>query len=207
MSDEHPDHNHEESVDIEDVLAKLDRLEASVSSSEERQQVQRTRRMLERVPGGKRIQKYTSRDIAEGFVGGIIFALPLLVEGGVFEIAEWFATATLGPVPIFLLLNIFLIIGLTIGLLYYTDIRNIRVTNPIFGVIPRRLVGVLSISFLVAGGSMLLWGRLHLEDPTPFEAFARITVVWAASAFGATLGDILPGESKGNDLNEISDIV
>ena len=75
-------------TDIADILEQLDELEAFVSSSEERKEVRRTKRMLKRVPGSKRIKKYTSRDVAEGFVGGIIFSLPLLVEDGVFEIAE-----------------------------------------------------------------------------------------------------------------------
>ncbi len=189
--------------EIDDVLEHLDRLESTVTTSEEKQKVQRAKKMLERVPGGARIRKYTTRDIAEGFVGGIIFSLPLLVEDGVFEIAKWFATATVGPIPVFLTFNVAFICVLTYGLLYYTDIRQVKITKPIFGVLPRRFVGVLLISFLVAAGSMFLWGRLHADDPTGIEVFARITVIWAAAAFGATLGDILPGESSGEDINDL----
>ncbi len=189
--------------EIDDVLQQLEAIESTAIESETQREVQRARHMLERVPGGKRIRKYTTRDIAEGFVGGIIFSLPLLVEDGVFEIAEWFTTATAGPIPVFLLINVLFVVVLTAGLLYYTDIRQIEITRPIFGVVPRRLIGVLSISFLVAGGSMLLWGRLHAEDPAGIEVFARITVIWAAAAFGATLGDILPGESGGEDINDL----
>jgi len=47
---------------------------------------------------------------------------------------------------------------------------------------------------------MVTWGRLFLDDPMNTAAFARITVVWAAAALGASLGDIHPGESKGTDL-------
>lgn len=189
--------------EINDVLEQLAELEQTVSSAEERREVRRTKRMLQRVPGGEKIQKYTTRDVSEGLVGGIIFALPLLVEDGVFEIAQWFVEFTIGPVPIFLILNSLFIIGLTTGLLYYTNIREVKITRPIFGVLPRRLVGVLAISFFVAFASMLLWGRLHADDPTTYEQFSRITVIWAASAFGATLGDILPGESKGADISNI----
>ncbi len=188
--------------DIEDVLKQLEDLEGTVSSTEERREVRRTRRMLERVPGNGHIRKYTTRDVAEGFVGGIIFSLPLLVEDGVFEIAEWFAEFTIGPLPVFMTINVVFIVMLIVGLLYYTDIREIK-PRPLFGLIPKRLVGVLTISFFVAFLTMFMWGRLHVEDPTRLEQLGRVTVIWTAAAFGATLGDILPGESKGEDIGDM----
>lgn len=204
MEDRSTDSIHgRDSVDITDVLEELVQLEESLQHEPEAQDIRKMRRMLERVPGPQYIKKYTTRDIAEGFVGGIIFSLPLLVEDGVFEIAEWFTTVTIGPIPVFLLLNMVFVVGIVAGLLYFTDIREIKISRPIFGFIPRRLVGVLLISFIVAASTMLLWGRLHEEDPSQLEAFGRITVIWAAAALGATLGDILPGESKGHDISNI----
>ncbi len=188
--------------ELHDVLRQLDQLEGTVTSSEERREVRRTKRMLERVPGGERIKKYTSRDVAEGFVGGIIFSVPLLVEDGVFEIAEWFTESLVGPIPIFLVINVLFITGLVTGLLYYTDIRDVQM-RLIFGFLPKRLVAVLGISFVVATATMFIWGRLHADGPTNLEAFGRITVIWAAAALGATLGDILPGESKGGDIAQM----
>ncbi len=188
---------------IEDVLKQLEELEATVTSSEERLEVQRTKRMLKRLPASDRIRKYTTHDIAEGAVGGIVFSLPLLVEDGVFEIAEWFVDFAVGPLPLFLAINTLFVIVLTTGLLYATDFRDVQITRPIFGIIPRRLVGALTISFVVAAGLMLMWGRLHEENPTTLEQLARVTVIWAAAALGATLGDILPGESKGTDIADL----
>lgn len=189
-------------TDIEDVLDQLEELEGIVDSGRERQEVRQTRRMLKRLPGSNRIRKYTGRDVAEGFVGGVLFALPLLVEDGVFSIAEWFVSVSVGPVPVFLVANVAFIMGLVSGLLYYTDVRSVQ-ERPLFGLVPRRLVGVLLISLTVAVGMMFLWGRLDAGDPTPMEALARITVIWAAAALGAALGDILPGESDGTDLSEM----
>lgn len=188
-------------TDIDDVLEQLGELERTVDSSDERREVRRTRRMLERIPGSDRIRKYTGRDVAEGFVGGVLFSLPLLVEDGVFEIAEWFVTVSLGPIPVMLVANVAFICGIVGGLLYYTDIRSVQ-ERLLFGLVPRRFVGVLLISLIVAAGLMFLWGRLNAEDPTTIEAVARITVIWAAAALGAALGDILPGESDGADLSE-----
>ena len=187
---------------IDDVLEQLEELETTVSSSEERREVRRIKRMLEHVPGGDQIQKYTTRDVAEGFVGGIIFSLPLLVEDGVFEIAEWFVAFSVGPLPVFLAANVVFVVAIVAGLLYYTDIRDVAM-RPLFGIVPRRLLAVLAISFFVAAAMMFMWGRLHEEDPTRLEQLARVTVIWAAAAFGATLGDILPGESHGSDLGDV----
>ncbi len=188
-------------VDVSEVLEELISLEDEVSSAEERAEVRRVRDMLERVSGTERIHKYTSRDMGEAMIGGLVFSLPLLVEDGVFEIAEWFVATTVGPIPVFLALNLLLIGSVTAGLLYAIDIREVVIQNPFFGVIPRRLVGILVISFGCAAGMMFLWGRLHEGDPTALEAFARTTVIWAAAALGAVLADVLPGESKGEDIS------
>lgn len=188
---------------MDDVIEELDALEGGIPQGDEQGDVRRIRRMVERVPGSKQIQKYTPRDMGEAFIGGLVFSLPLLVEDGVFEIAEWFTRYTVGPFPALLLLNVLLIIMVTAGLLYVVDIRDVQISRPLFGIIPRRLVGVLGISFLCAAGMMLLWGRLHEGDPTTVEAFSRVSVIWASAALGAVLTDILPGESKGQDVSDL----
>ena len=195
-----------EDPDVGDLLVELDALERTVDEGHEREKVRQTISLVRRMPGSaaftRRISTYTGRDIAESFVGGILLALPLLVEGGVFEIAEWFTTALVAGIPVFLLGHVVFVVAMTTGLLYYADFRQVQVYRPIFGVVPRRLVGVLTAAFLVSLGTMVLWGRLFEGSPTPAEAFARVTVVWAAAAFGAALGDILPGESTGRDVSD-----
>ena len=47
------------------------------------------------------------------------------------------------------------------------------------------------------------WTRHVYQYPTTLEQFSCVTVIWAAAALGAALGDILPGESKGQDLVEL----
>lgn len=196
-----------EDPDYQDLMSRLEELHDSVDDPDEREDVAHTIALVERMPGSRvfkeRVLKYTSRDIAEGIIGAIIFALPLLVEDGVFIIADWFMADSLGPAPLFLSLNAVFVTAIVAGLLYYTDIREVTVRNPILGIIPRRLLGILLSSFIVTVVLMLLWGRLHEGDPSLLEALARVSVVWTASALGATLGDILPGESKGEDINDV----
>ena len=195
-----------ENPDINDLLAKLDALKDTVDEPHEREKVRQTISLVERMPGSQaftnRITKYTTRDIAESFVGGILLSLPLLVEDGVFDIAEWLAGTLVGGIPVLLVANVLFVLVMTWGLLYFADFRDLQDTSPILGFLPRRLVAVLAISLLVSIGTMALWGRLFEGGPTTAEAVARVSVIWAAAAFGAALGDILPGESTGQDVSE-----
>ncbi len=189
----------EESIDLERVRSELEELEESVDSSHEQKEVRHVIRLVERLPSSSvraHIQKFTRRDIAEAFVGSILISLPLLVEDGVFDIADHFVET-----PIFLVLNAVFVVGLTGGLLYYAEFRSVAVYRPIFGIIPRRLLAVIVISLLTATFMMTLWGRVNGWSDL-FVAASRISVVWTAAAFGGALGDILPGESSGTDIND-----
>jgi uncharacterized membrane protein len=191
-------------VDIRDILSQLNELEQTIDTDEQHQELRETKHLIERLPGGDflddQIDKYTTRDLGEAFVGSIIFGLPLLVEGGVFEIADHLLTVWIAGIPIYLVAHIAFVITLTTGLIYAVDFREVKIVNPIFGLVPRRLVGVLLISLLTVVGLMALWGRMSIDDPTTMAIFARVTVIWAAASLGASLGDILPGESRGTDL-------
>ncbi|ELY53882.1 hypothetical protein C491_20437 [Natronococcus amylolyticus DSM 10524] len=191
-------------ADLERLVEELEELEELVDHPAEREQVRRAIHTAHRVPGvhavENGIKRYTTRDMAEAFVGSILLSLPLLVEDGVFEIAEHFVEFAVAGVPVFLIANVLFIGLFTTALLYWTDIRDVGVTDPLFGFVPRRLVGVLGISLLTATGLMIMWGRIFEGEPTTAEAFGRITVIWTAGAFGAALGDILPGESEGIDV-------
>ncbi|MFP9190882.1 DUF2391 domain-containing protein [Natronosalvus vescus] len=192
-----------EGVAVETIVEQLRKLQDTVDE-QHHGEIEETKRMLTQLPGSRtleqRITKYTSRDVGEAAVGSIIFALPLLVEDGVFEIADHLVDVLVAGIPVFLLANIAFVIALTAGLLYAVDIREVKVTNPIFGVVPRRLTGVLAVSLVVTTILMVGWGRLFVDDPSMLAMVGRITVIWAAAALGASLGDILPGESKGTDL-------
>jgi uncharacterized membrane protein len=196
-----------ENPDVNDLLAKLDALRNVVDDEDEREKVRQTISLVEQMPGSAafrtRITKYTSRDMVEAFVGSVLFALPLLVEGGVFEIAAWFAGVTPGGIPVFLLVHVVFVLVMTAGLLYFADFRQIEISHPILGVVPRRYAGILLVSLFTSVLMLTLWGRLHEGDPTALERVSRVAFVWAGAAFGASIGDILPGESKGTDIKHL----
>jgi uncharacterized membrane protein len=197
--EDNPDH-------LQDVLAELEDLEQSIDSPEQHEELEDVRQAVGRIPGsgfvGERIERYTTRDVAESFVGSILISLPMLVEDGVFEIADHFLEPTVAGVPVWLVVNSLFVVVLSWGLLYWTDFRSIHDNRQVFGIIPRRLLGVLLISLVTATFTMTLWGRLDgWSDPT--VALARISVIWTAAAFGAALGDILPGEGRGTDISDL----
>ncbi|MDX1744509.1 MAG: hypothetical protein R3324_01110 [Halobacteriales archaeon] len=183
----------------------FDRLESTVDTEEERAEVHRIRTTTQQAAMnagfGKRIRKYTTRDIAEAFVGSIFFSIPLLVENGVFDVAAYFLSFRLGQFPVFLILNAVFVLTMVSTLVYWAGPQNVSVSRPIFGLVPRRLIGITIISFLTAAALMTMWGRVgNWQDPV--VAIARISAVWTVASFGAALGDILPGESSGSDISE-----
>ena len=189
------------STNIDAVLEHLQDLEEKVDDPDEREEVRRAISLVENLPLAGAIEKYTTRDMAQAFVGSILLSVPLLVEGGVEEIAAHFLGSTAVGVPVFFLGNIVFSVFLTGSLIYWSDIRDVRVHKPIFGFVPRRLLGVLVIAFLTSVFTMTLWGRVVWSEP--LVAFSRVSVVWTVASFGGALGDILPGESGGEDINEL----
>ena len=184
---------------------EFDDLESVVDDATDRHEVTRIREETVRATlddaFNTRIQKYTSRDIAEAFVGSVFFSIPLLVEDGVFEVATFFLSFRAGSLPVYVLFNVAFVSLMILALVYWAGPQDVQVSRPILGVIPRRLVGIAVVSFLTVAALMTMWGRVDGWDD-PAVALARISVVWTVASFGAALGDVLPGESSGTDIND-----
>lgn len=174
-----------------DVLAQLEALEETVDAPAERREVRNAMRLARRVPGnrvfGTVITRFTRKDKAEALVGSVVFGLPLLVEDGVHEIGAFLASS-----PAFFLGNVAFTVALVVGILYVAKFQDVQVTDPYFGVIPRRPAWVLAIAFFTAALLMTLWGRVTWEEP--WLHLCQVSVVFTAMAVGGALGDILPGE-------------
>jgi uncharacterized membrane protein len=184
------------------INQEFDELEATVDDTHEVKRIrEETIQAALDNAFGTQINKYTSRDIAEAFVGSIIFAVPFLVEDGVFDVADFFLSFRVGAAPIFFLVNTAFVLVMILALVYWAGPQDVQVSRPVFGFIPRRLIGIAAVSFLTAAALMTMWGRVdNWQDPV--VAIARISVVWTVASFGASLGDILPGESSGDDIND-----
>ena len=176
--------------ELDDLLDELETLEETVDDPEEREQVRETMRVARRVSTpsafGRVIRGFDRHDAAEAAVGSVLIGIPMLAEGGTLEIGAHLATH-----PVMLVATVAATVGLVVGLLYVAEIQQVEIYRPFFGVVPRRLVGVLTISFLSATLLMTGWGRI--DWATPWLAFCQTTVTFVPMAVGAALGDILPG--------------
>ena len=175
--------------EMTDLMAELAELQSTVDSPEEQEQVRETMEMAMQVnrPGvfGRVVRGFDTGDVAEALLGSIIFGIPMFVEGGTTEIGDYLAAN-----PVQLVLTVGFTFGLVIGILYVADFQDVRVTDPFFGVLPRRLVGVLGVSAVTAVALMTLWGQV--DWTRPWQATGRIAVAYLPMAVGSALGDLLP---------------
>lgn len=179
-----------ESPDIDDLLDHLEDMEATADTHEEREQVREAMRVARRVDTGgvfgRVIRGFDRGDLTEAMLGSLIFGVPMAVEDGTLAAGEFVATR-----PAFLAGTLLFTAWVVIGILYVADIQDVQVHRPLLGIVPRRLVGVLGVSFLMGILLFTAWGRIDWSDP--WIAFSQVVVAYLPMAIGAALGDILPG--------------
>jgi uncharacterized membrane protein len=141
---------------------------------------------VERRAFGRVVSGFDRSDVAEALLGSLLFGIPMFVEGGTQEIGEFLA-----PRPFWLGGTGLATVGTVIGIIYVADFQDVRIRDPILGIFPRKLTGVLLVSGLTAALVMTGWGRVDWAAPR--LAFATVVVAWFPMAIGAALGDILPG--------------
>jgi len=181
----------EEEPDIADIFDQLEELAETVDSEEERDQVEEAMRIATEAQGsgtgfGRVIWGFDRADAAEAVLGALLFGIPMAVEGGTQEVGA------------FLVDHLHYLVGtglfavlLTSGVLYVAEFQDVRVKHRIFGVIPHRLAGVLTVSFVMAAVMLTAWGRVDWNEP--LLALANVVVAFVPMSVGAALGDILPG--------------
>lgn len=183
----------DERPDLDTLIDRLRELETAVDAPEERRQVRETIRLAHDVPEpsgvfGQVIRGFTRRDKGEALVGSVVFGLPMLVEDGVLAVGAFLAGH-----PLLLLGQVAFTLALVYSLVYVADFQRVEITNPYFGIVPRRLAWVLAIAYATAFVLMTAWGRVTWADP--WVDLCRVTVTFTAMSVGAALGDILPGSS------------
>ena len=176
--------------DMADVFDELEALESVVDTPEERERVRETKRMVlraQRGTFGRVISGFDRADAAEALLGSLLFGIPMFVEGGTGEVGAFVATH-----PLYFLGTLAGAVLTVIGILYVADIQDVRVRNPIFGLIPRKLLGVVAVAAVTAVVMMTVWGRVDWAAE-PWGSVCDVTVAFFPMAIGSALGDILPG--------------
>jgi len=181
----------EESADMSDLFDELEELEDLVDTPAAREQVRETMRVAMAAsavasPFGRVIRGYDRGDLAEALLGSFLFGVPMAVEGGTQEVGAFLVDR-----PLYFGGTILFGVGLVVGIIYVADFQDVRIHKPIFGVIPRRLAGVVGVSLTMAVVLLTGWGRV--DWGTPALAFANVVVAFVPMSVGAALGDILPG--------------
>lgn len=178
--------------DFGDLIDEIEEIGDAVADPAAREQIREAVDLAVEVQAsqhgvfGRVIHGFDRADAAEALLGSVLFGIPMLVEGGTQEVGEFLADR-----PLLLFGTYAFAVGLTVAILYIAEIQDVRVKNPILGVLPRRLVAVLLIPLLVALVMMTAWGRA--DWATPWLAFSQVSVAYTPMVIGAALGDILPG--------------
>ncbi|MFC6951477.1 DUF2391 family protein [Halorubellus litoreus] len=176
--------------DMGDLYDELEELADVVDDPAERERVaaaMRTAAAVEPVGVfGRVVSGFDRGDAAEALLGSALFGIPMLVEGGTSEVGGFLTTHPYSVAGTYAFT-----VAAVVGILYVSDIQDVRVTHRLLGIVPRRLAGVLGISLAFAVVSMTAWGRV--DWGTPVVAVAAVSVAWVPMAIGAALGDILPG--------------
>jgi uncharacterized membrane protein len=172
------------------LVDELADLERTAPTEERRERLRELQRLAAdvRQPAtfGRTIVGFDRTDAGEAFLGAVLFGVPMFVEGGTAEVA-----AHLVATPAALAATVLGTVALVVGILYVADFQDVRVHDPILGVVPRRLAGVLAIAAVTAAGMLTLWGRVDWASPA--LALAQVAVATLPMTVGAALGDILPG--------------
>jgi hypothetical protein len=173
-----------------DVFDELEALEEVVDTPEELERVRETKRMVlraQRGTFGRVISGFDRADAAEALLGSLLFGIPMFVEGGTGEVGAFVATH-----PLYFIGTLAFAILTVVGILYVADIQDVRVRDPIFGLIPRKLLGVVAVAAITAVVMMTGWGRVDWVAQ-PWVSVCDVTVAFFSMAIGSALGDILPG--------------
>ncbi|MEF8781723.1 MAG: hypothetical protein V5A39_01445 [Haloarculaceae archaeon] len=188
MSDDATDKTGPETPDLGDAMDELAELEELVDSPEEREQVQEAMQTLRRARPrtfGRLREAFDLRDAGEALVGSFIFGIPMVVEEGTLEVGAFIASR-----PLYLGLTAALGLAVVLGILRAVEFAKVE-EDLVFGLIPLRLVGILTIAAGAALVLMTLWGRVDWAGE-PGVAASQTLVTAVVMAVGASLGDILP---------------
>jgi uncharacterized membrane protein len=176
---------------MSDLFDELEDLDDHVADDEARQQLREVKELAtdmqdDSATFGRVIYGFDANDLAEAALGGLLFGIPMAVEGGTLEAGEFLAGH-----PLLLVANVAATLAIVYGVLYVARFQDVRVRDPILGFVPRRLAGVLGASVVTATALLTAWGFISWSDPR--LAAATVSVALLPMAIGAALGDILPG--------------
>jgi len=175
-------------ANMRDVIEDLEDLEEMVNDDAEREKVRETMQAAEEAstPGivGRFQRGFGLRDAGEAVIGGFVFGVPMIVEGGTYEVGRYIATH-----PPRLTITVLFGGALILGILHAGGFEQVK-EDWLFGVVPLRLVGIVGISVVLAVSLLTVWGQVDWSNPR--IAAGQAAVVAIAMGVGGSVGDVLP---------------
>jgi hypothetical protein len=176
--------------DIGDFFDRLEELSETVDTPEERAVVGETLQLAadtqHRTALGRVIWGFDRADAAEALLGSLLLGIPMAVEGEGHR--RWARSSpparSSSPGPPCSR-------SCSRPACCTSPRSRMSVEDSLFGLVPRRLVGVLGISFVTGAVLLTAWGRVTWAAPG--TALANVVVAFVPMSIGAALGDILPG--------------
>lgn len=174
---------------VDEALDRLEELEELVDTTEERERVRETMRVVRRVPTtrvfGRLHTRFDARDVGEALVGSFLFGIPMIVEDGTLAVGR-----TIVQHPAVYVGTVLLGVGLVVGILHAVGFERVD-ADLVLGVVPIRVVSILAVASTTSLALMTAWGRAEWSEPR--VAVGQVTVTAVVMAVGASLGDVFPG--------------
>ena len=128
-------------------------------------------------------EEFTLKDLAQQAVGAMALSAPLSVTQEVWELAKIMDTPRIITI-------VFLTIAFDILLYYYTKFRAVK-NERILGIVPKRILSILAISYLMAATMLFVFGVIGLQITEQAWQIKLIIFIGLFANIGAGAADLL----------------
>lgn len=170
--------------DVEELLDRLEELEETVDSPEQRRVVRRTISTLDRL-SARRI--FGLDDLVQQIVGGVVLSAPFVVTEEVWNLA-----ASMNSIQ--WIIAVIIVITIGYGTLYRADDERDAEGEESVAGLPLRFVSLLLISYLSVAMLAFLFDAPTTFGATPPTTAKAISIGAIFSVVGAATADSLFGE-------------
>ena len=128
-------------------------------------------------------EEFTLKDLAQQIVGAMALSAPLSVTQEVWELAKIMDFSRIAII-------VFLTLAFDILLFYYTKFRAVK-NERLFGIIPKRILSIVIVSYLAAALMLFVFGVIGLQITDPEWQIKLVLFIGLFANIGAGAADLL----------------
>ncbi len=128
-------------------------------------------------------EEFAFKDIAQQTVGAMALSAPLSVTQEVWELARQMDTTRI-------IIIIFITLAFDILLFYYTKFRTVK-NERLLGIIPKRILSIVVISYTMATVMLFVFGVIGLQITDPEWQIKLVLFIGLFANIGAGAADLL----------------